>query len=111
MDRSRQIVTTLTHIRSADPIMRRLMDAVGSFTLRPERRRWFSILARAIISQQVSTAAAGTIRGRLEGILDGSGLTAEGIARIPVTCFGSKRHGKSGSTPASHLVSAFQNHS
>lgn len=76
------IQTALTHLRSADPVMARLIDAVGPFTLRPERRRRFSVLARAIISQQVSTAAARTIRGRLEGVLDGSGLTAEGIARL-----------------------------
>ena len=70
------------HVRVADPVMRRLIDAVGSFTLRPERRRRFSVLARAIISQQVSTAAARTIRGRLEGVVDNGGLTAEGIVRL-----------------------------
>ena len=82
MSQPNRIQTALAHVRAADPIMRRLMDAVGPFTLRPERRRRFSVLARAIISQQVSTAAARTIRGRLEGILDGSGLSAEGIAGL-----------------------------
>jgi len=76
------IQAALAHLRAGDPVMRRLIDAVGPFALRPERTRRFSVLARAIISQQVSTAAARTIRGRLEGILDGSGLTAEGIARL-----------------------------
>jgi DNA-3-methyladenine glycosylase II len=80
-DQSR-IRTGLVHIRASDTIMRRLIDAVGPFTLRPERRRRFSVLARAIISQQVSTAAARTIRGRLEGIIDNGGLTAEGIGRL-----------------------------
>jgi DNA-3-methyladenine glycosylase II len=70
------------HVRAADPVMRRAIDAVGPFTLRPERRRRFSVLARAIISQQVSTAAARTIRDRLEGVIDNGGLTAEGIARL-----------------------------
>lgn len=74
--------TALAHVRSADPVMRRLIDTVGPFTLRPERTRRFSVLARAIISQQVSTAAARTIRGRLEGILDGRGLTSEGVAGL-----------------------------
>jgi DNA-3-methyladenine glycosylase II len=82
MNRHHHIQTALSHIRFADPIMRRLIDAVGPFTLRPERRRRFSVLVRAIISQQVSTAAARTIRGRLEGVLDGSGLSAEGIAGL-----------------------------
>lgn len=70
------------HIRASDAIMRRLIDTVGPFTLRPERRRRFSVLARAIISQQVSTAAARTIRGRLEGIIANGRLTAEGIGRL-----------------------------
>ena len=74
--------TGLAHLRASDAILRRLIDAVGPFTLRPERRRRFSVLARAIISQQVSTAAARTIRGRLEGIIDNGGLTAEGIGRL-----------------------------
>jgi DNA-3-methyladenine glycosylase II len=74
--------TALAHVRASDPIMQRLIDAVGPFTLRPERRRRFSVLARAIISQQVSMAAARTIRGRLEGIVDNGGLTAEGIGRL-----------------------------
>jgi DNA-3-methyladenine glycosylase II len=82
MKREHALTAALAHIRSADPTMRRLIDAVGPFTLRPERKRRFSVLARAIISQQVSTAAARTIRGRLEGILDGSGLSAEGIAGL-----------------------------
>lgn len=82
MTHTQSIPTALAHVRSADPIMARLMDAVGPFTLRPERRQRFSVLARAIISQQVSTAAARTIRGRLEGILDSGGLTAESIARL-----------------------------
>jgi DNA-3-methyladenine glycosylase II len=61
--------------------MRRMMHAVGPCTLRPERKR-FSVLVRAIISQQVSTAAARTIRGRLEALLSNGGLTPEGIARF-----------------------------
>jgi DNA-3-methyladenine glycosylase II len=81
MNRADQLRQALSHVRSADPVMRRLIDAVGPCTLRPERKR-FGVLARAIISQQVSTAAARTIRGRLEGILDHAGLTAEGIARL-----------------------------
>ena len=70
------------HLRAADPVIKAVIDAVGPFTLRPERRRRFSVLARAIISQQVSTAAARTIRGRLEAIIDNGGLTAEGIGRL-----------------------------
>ncbi len=82
MNRQRQVQTGLVHIRATDPIMRRLIDTVGPFTLRPEQKRRFSVLARAIISQQVSTAAARTIRSRLEGILNNGGLSPEGLVRL-----------------------------
>ena len=81
MDGMKKVDTGLAHLRASDPIMRRLIDAVGPFTLRPERKR-FSVLVRAIISQQVSTAAARTIRGRLEAVLPNGGLKPEGIARL-----------------------------
>jgi DNA-3-methyladenine glycosylase II len=82
VNRDSQFRQGLAHLRAADPIMRRLIDAVGPCTLRPERRRRFSVLARAIISQQVSTAAARTIRGRLESLLPKGQLTAEAIAGL-----------------------------
>jgi DNA-3-methyladenine glycosylase II len=81
MSRHHHVQTGLAHLRASDPVMRKLIRAVGPFTLRPTRNR-FSILARSIISQQISTAAARTIRGRLEGILDNGGLTAEAIATL-----------------------------
>lgn len=82
MDRVEQVRAGITQIRASDATMQRLIDAVGPFTLRPERNRRFSVLARAIISQQVSTAAARTIRGRLEDLLSNGGLNAEAIARL-----------------------------
>jgi len=53
------------HLRGADPVMRVVIDAVGPFTLRLERDR-FGMLVRAIISQQISTSAARSIRRRLQ---------------------------------------------
>jgi DNA-3-methyladenine glycosylase II len=81
-NRNSQLQTAVAHVRASDPVMRRLIEAVGPFTLRPERTRRFSVLARAIISQQVSTAAARTIRGRLESLLAPGRLEPEGIARL-----------------------------
>lgn len=81
-NRNSQLQTAVAHVRASDPVMRRLIDAVGPFALRPERTRRFSVLARAIISQQVSTAAARTIRGRLEMFLAPGKLEPEGIARL-----------------------------
>ena len=53
------------HLRAADPVMKEVIDAVGPFTLRLERDR-FGMLVRFIISQQISTSAARSIRRRLQ---------------------------------------------
>jgi DNA-3-methyladenine glycosylase II len=66
------------HLARKDPVLKRLIRAVGPCTLRYEPNR-FAALARSIISQQISTKAALAIRTRLEQTLDGEGLTAPGI--------------------------------
>lgn len=53
------------HLQVADPVMAAIIDAVGPFTLRLERDR-FVMLVRSIISQQISTSAARSIRRRLQ---------------------------------------------
>jgi DNA-3-methyladenine glycosylase II len=64
------------HLRRSDPVMRSLISQVGPFQLKLERNR-FWMLVRSIISQQLSTSAARTIRGRIE-VLHGPGkITAE----------------------------------
>lgn len=52
------------HLRAADPVMARIIDRAGPFRLRADRSDPFASLARAIIYQQISGAAAGTIYGR-----------------------------------------------
>ncbi len=69
------------HLRAADPVMARLIGRVGPCTLKPHRNR-FRMLAASIISQQISTAAARTIRGRLEALLAPGRFTAENVARL-----------------------------
>jgi len=71
----------LAHLRSADPVMGRLIEGVGPFILKPRRNR-FHTLVRAIISQQISTAAASSILAKLEAAVQPQGLTAESIARM-----------------------------
>ena len=71
----------LRHLRSADPVMRQVIDEVGPFTLRPQRDR-FKMLVRSIISQQISTGAARSIRMRLEELAAPDGLTAVRLARF-----------------------------
>jgi DNA-3-methyladenine glycosylase II len=73
--------TAVGHLRKADPVMRRIIDAVGPFTLRPRRDR-FRMLVRSIVSQQISTAAARSILQRLEQLAAPEGLTAPSLARF-----------------------------
>lgn len=68
------------HLRAADPVMKAIIDAVGPYTLRLERDR-FGMLVRSIISQQISTAAARSIRRRLESLAEPEGLS-------PTVCAG-----------------------
>jgi DNA-3-methyladenine glycosylase II len=71
------------HLRAADPVMKAIIDAVGPFTLRPERDR-FGILAQSIISQQISGSAARSIRKRLLELAGPNGLKAANLARFTV---------------------------
>lgn len=64
--------------------MRRLIDQVGPFTLRPERDR-FVMLVRSIISQQISTGAARSIRLRLEQRLAPEGISPEALIGLGPT--------------------------
>lgn len=61
--------------------MKRMIDAVGPFTLRLHRDR-FGLLVRSIISQQISTSAARSIRGRLQELAGPNGLTATNLVRF-----------------------------
>ncbi len=69
------------HLRAADPVMKAIIEAVGPFTLRLERDR-FGMLVRSIISQQISTGAARSIRGRLQELAGPEGLKAGNLARF-----------------------------
>ena len=54
----------LTHLRSADPVMKSIIEKVGPYKI-VYREPDFTTLARSIIYQQVSGAAAATVLGRL----------------------------------------------
>ncbi len=71
------------HFKRTDPIIADVIKRVGPFTLRPQRDR-FKILARSIISQQISVAAARTIRERLEQLVEPDGIRPEVIARLSI---------------------------
>lgn len=69
------------HLARRDPMLKRLIAAVGPCTLRYEPNR-FAALARSIISQQISTKAALAIRTRLEATLSKHGITPAGILAL-----------------------------
>jgi DNA-3-methyladenine glycosylase II len=71
------------HLRAVDPVMKAIIDAVGPFTLRPQRNR-FGILAQSIISQQISGSAALSIRRRLLELVGPEGLKATTLAQFTV---------------------------
>jgi len=52
------------HLQKSDPVFKRLLKEVGPFTAKAKRDR-FGTLTNSIISQQISVAAAATIRARL----------------------------------------------
>jgi len=75
------IQAAIKHLRRNDPILDKLIGEIGAFDLRLERNA-FRMLVRSIISQQISTAAARSIRARLEALLAPAKITAEGIAAL-----------------------------
>src|SRR5689334_11294086 len=66
------------HLARRDPVLKRLIAVVGPCTLRHDPDR-FGGLVRSIISQQISTKAAASIRLRLEQLLTPPGVTPEAV--------------------------------
>lgn len=58
------------HLQQVDPVMSRLIGVWGPCRLRRRRNR-FAMLARSVISQQISTKAAQSIQRRLSERIDG----------------------------------------
>ncbi len=73
----------LAHLKRQDPILGRLIDQVGPYTLKPQRSG-FTMLVRSILSQQISTAAARSIRTRLETLCGAKRFTPHGIAALSI---------------------------
>ena len=71
----------LRHFRRADPAIAEVIRLVGPMRIASRRDR-FEMLARSIISQQISTAAARSIRQRLETLCGDGGVTPERLAAL-----------------------------
>jgi 3-methyladenine DNA glycosylase/8-oxoguanine DNA glycosylase len=74
----------LAHLRRADPVIARVIDAVGPcrFQARAEGTH-FDALVRAIVYQQLSGKAAATIHGRLRALFGGRDPTPDELLAIP----------------------------
>jgi methylated-DNA-[protein]-cysteine S-methyltransferase len=73
------------HLRASDPALARVMDAVGPFRMRLKNApSIFAVLAEAIVYQQLTAKAAGTIFGRVCALFPRAqeGLKAEQILRV-----------------------------
>jgi DNA-3-methyladenine glycosylase II len=71
----------LAHLRGADPVLAAVIDEAGAFGLKPRRNR-FAMLANSILSQQISTSAAASIKRRLLELLKPGRLTADNLRRF-----------------------------
>jgi DNA-3-methyladenine glycosylase II len=78
---SEAVDTALRRLRRADPVLRGVIDAVGPFGLKLQTRR-FESLARAIVAQQISGAAARSIWKRLAMSVHPRRVTAESLADL-----------------------------
>jgi len=79
--RPEHIENAILHLKSVDPVMKDLIDRAGPFTLKLNRNR-FGMLVRSILSQQISTKAARSIRLRLDALLKPNQLSAAAIDRL-----------------------------
>ncbi len=75
------IRAALKHLRAADPVLNQVIKQVGPFTLKLQRNR-FHVLVRSILSQQISTSAARTIRQRLIDKVAPDPVTSESLSKL-----------------------------
>ncbi len=78
------VETALRHLLEHDPHFAGMYETVGPFRLKVHRDR-FRLLAKSIISQQISTRAAKAISARLRERLRPQRLTAESVLSVPQT--------------------------
>lgn len=70
---AQQVRAARQHLQKCDPVMKSLLTKHGPFTAKAKTDR-FGTLVSSIISQQISTAAASTIKQRLhQAIMDRAG--------------------------------------
>jgi DNA-3-methyladenine glycosylase II len=80
---AQHIKSARLHLQKNDPVFKRLLKSVGPFTAKTRRDR-FGTLVSSIISQQISVAAARTIRGRLIDAVAPEKISPESLLKFDV---------------------------
>jgi O-6-methylguanine DNA methyltransferase len=78
-------IVAVEHLRASDSALARVIDAVGPFRMQLKKAsNTFTVLAEAIVYQQLTGKAAATIFGRVCGLFPNAneGPTAEHITRV-----------------------------
>jgi len=71
----------IEHLRKKDRRMRKVIDRVGPCLMKRDPRH-FTMLARSIVSQQISTIVARVLWSRLEELAGEEGITAASLAKL-----------------------------
>ena len=71
----------LSHFKEHDPKMASVIQKVGPLRLQ-RNRKYFVVLCRSIVSQQISVAAADTIFTRFQKLFNGQAPTPERVAGL-----------------------------
>lgn len=75
---AQEIDAALIHLQRRDRHMKRVIQQVGPFRMKRQTNRYQALL-NAIVSQQISTASARAIWGRLELLTEAGGLSASTV--------------------------------
>ena len=77
------IKAALRHLKKADPVLARHIEAVGAYGLVPKDQDTFESLVQSIVYQQLNGKAAATIHGRVLALFGGKPLTPERLLKLP----------------------------
>jgi DNA-3-methyladenine glycosylase II len=78
---SNSMQEALTHLKSADPVLARIIDETGPYVIEFQEPD-YEALAKSIIYQQLSGKVAAVIFNRVAAAAGGGKLTAEGLLRL-----------------------------
>ena len=80
---TKDIKSAQRHLQRVDPVMNSIIQQVGPFRAKAQRDR-FMTLVRSIVFQQISGAAASTILGRLEELLEPNSIAPDSLMEFTV---------------------------